>query len=65
MTDDQNTRTNAVRQAIHSIEMEGGLIGTEQRRDLDAWARGELSGDELTERGRQIVAAMIRDHEGS
>lgn len=65
MSADQNDRAGAVRQAIHSIEMEGGVIGPEQRRDLDAWARGELSGDELTERGRQLVAAMIRDHEGS
>jgi len=45
-------REEAVRQACHSIEMEGGTVTPETNADLDAYARGEIDEPEMMRRYR-------------
>lgn len=54
---EKQRRTRAVAEARHSSEMEGLVSDGQTRADQDAYARGELSADELVERGRANVRA--------
>jgi len=45
-------REEAVRQACHSIEMEGGTVTPETKADLDAYAQGEIDEPEMMRRYR-------------
>jgi Antitoxin VbhA len=47
---EQARRLEAVRQIRHSTQMEGGRSSDEARADQDAYARGEISSDELIAR---------------
>jgi hypothetical protein len=49
---EQVEREEAVRQACHSIEMEGGTVTPETKADLDAYARGEIDEPEMMRRYR-------------
>ena len=50
--DEEVKRREAVRQACHSIEMEGGTVTPETKADLDAYARGEIDEPEMMRRYR-------------
>ena len=50
--DEEAKRREAVRQACHSIEMEGGTVTPETKADLDAYARGEIDEPEMMRRYR-------------
>lgn len=52
---EQTKRAEAVRQARHSTEMEGGRSSDEARVDQDAYVRGEITIDELIERAKAYV----------
>lgn len=45
--DEQTRRREDVRQACHSIAMEGGVVTDETQADLARYAEGEISGDEV------------------
>lgn len=62
---EQEKREQGVVAAIHSTEMEGGRIEKEQRDYLAAYARGELTVEQLQQRGWEQVARMMREHEGA
>lgn len=50
--DEQARRVEQVRQAVHSIAMEGGQVTPETQADLAAYADGEIVGDEVLARIR-------------
>lgn len=50
--DEQDHRHESVRQAVHSIELEGGQVTPDTQADLAAYADGEIAGDEVLARIR-------------
>lgn len=50
--EEQEQRAQDVRQAIHSIAMEGGQVTPETQADLSAYAAGEIVEDEVLARIR-------------
>ena len=50
--DEQEQRAEDVRQAVHSIAMEGGRVTPETQADLAEYADGEIAGDEVLARIR-------------
>lgn len=51
-TEEQQQRLESVRQAVHSIAMEGGQVTPDTQADLAAYAGGEIAGDEVLARIR-------------
>lgn len=56
-------RERAMREAIHSGEMEGAWVSEEFRADAEAYIAGEIAREELVERTRKRWA--IRSEAGS
>lgn len=50
-------RERAIREAIHSGEMEGAWVSAEFRADAEAYIAGEITVDELGERTRKRWAS--------
>lgn len=53
-------RMRSMRNAVHSVEMEGGEVDQETREQMAAHARGEITADQLQDwalaHARQVAA---------
>lgn len=58
---EKRRRARKVAEARHSSQMEGLVSDEQTRADQDAYARGELSADELVERGRANVRDWVSE----
>lgn len=55
----REARDHSAANAVHSIGMEGGSVGPEQRELFAAWSRGDLSDEELRAKTDDLVQRML------
>lgn len=60
--EERHRRERAAEESRHSLAMEGLSVDAQTREDQDAYARGDISAKELTERGRAHVRALVTEH---
>ena len=52
-------RRRAVRQAIASARLEGREVGAETQSDMNLYAEGEITEDEILERFHQLARSRV------